>query len=196
MNGISNTPKRSFAARLAIAYVVMSICFCGLLAREVRDTNAANRRFEAARAEVFRKENEILALQLRYNKANRFIAQLFGYQPGIFQFAQSFHYRVKITAYSLSPNETDDTPLMAAFGPSRPFMAALSYPLIAATGLKRGERFAIVSTDGEIRAVCVFWDHMSKQWNDMRVDIVAPDRAIALWHGIKDGTLIIVPEHS
>lgn len=134
--------------------------------------------------------DEVLVDRLR--RADALLADLFGHDPETFKLSTTLSYQVDITAYSLSPNETDSTPLEAAFGPSRPFMAALSDPLIRATGLRKGDRFAVLSDDGEVRAVCIFWDRMNPRWEDMRVDIVAPAAEVALWHGIKPGRLVKV----
>ncbi len=135
-----------------------------------------------------RKDN--IDLLRRMAVANELLAELFDEDPATFDLQAAIHYQTKITAYSLSPDECDSNPLQAAFGRSRPFMAALSRKLEATTGLRPGDRFAVLSDDGEIRAICIFWDRMSSRWPGCRLDIVAPAKEVAVWNGVKNGRLV------
>ena len=130
-------------------------------------------------------------LSVSLSRHDALLADLFGRESG-FSLDHTVSIPVSITAYSLSEDETDNDPLQAAYGRSRIFMAAPSDPLINDFGLQKGDRFAILSDDGEVRAICIFWDRMNSRWDDYRVDIVAPASEIAVWHGIKPGRLVLL----
>ncbi len=139
---------------------------------------------------TYQEQEAILRADLA--RANRLIALLFGRDPEEFNLSGVVTYEVKLSFYSLSKDETDEDPLMAAFGPSKVFMAALSRDAEALMDLKPGDLFAVVSEDGEVRAVCRFWDRLNQRIDGLQVDIVSPHKQVAKRYGVKDGQLLTI----
>ena len=98
---------------------------------------------------------------------------------------------VTITWYSLSVDETNSDPNTAAHGPSRPFMAAVPKRVAKELGIKPGDKFAVMSADGEIAAVVIYWDEMNRRYKDSyRIDIIAPNKHVAKQMGIRPGKVV------
>jgi hypothetical protein len=120
-------------------------------------------------------------------KRDRLLTDLFGKKP-----SNSFYsMKAKITWYSLSKDETDDTPDQAAHGKSRPLMAAISMHVVDALNLTPGDRIAVISDDGHIGTIVTYWDQKNPRYDDGSwIDIVAPSKKVALRWSIRPGRIV------
>lgn len=91
-------------------------------------------------------------------------------------------YWVIITAYSSSPDETDDTPYITASG------AWVTDGGVASNFLPLGIRLKIPDLFGE--KVFVVNDRMNDRFND-RIDVWFPDKDSAKRFGIKYGRILV-----
>jgi len=90
---------------------------------------------------------------------------------------------VTVTAYSSTPDQTDGTPFLAACGPVRDGILAVSDDLWRI--LKCGDS---VYLEGYGRYVV--WDRMHSRWR-RRVDVWVPSRSSAYRHGVREAVLVL-----
>lgn len=90
---------------------------------------------------------------------------------------------VTLTGYSSTPDQTDDTPFIAASG------KYVYDGMIAANFLPFGTRVKIPELFGD--KIFTVDDRMHKRFND-RVDIWFPDRTSAIRFGIKNAEIVIL----
>jgi hypothetical protein len=169
--------------RVTLLLVILVLSFgCYLKDQEIRAKTAA-------RVKTYSSEKEALGADL--TRATDLLTSLFNVEKGS-KLIATMSFPVIISAYSLSKDECDEDPLMAAHGKSRPFMAAFSRALEDLTQPKVGDRFAVISEDGRTRAVVVYWDRMagSERIPLPQIDIVAPAKEVAKWHGVKVGRVV------
>lgn len=125
--------------------------------------------------------------QAEVNKRDDLLGQLFGKEPSPTWLSMD----TTITWYSLSVEECDDDPDTAAHGKSRPFMAAISMHVVNALNLSPGDRLAVLSDDGKVAAIVVYWDQKNSRYDDGSwVDIVAPSKKVAARWSIRPGRIV------
>ena len=132
------------------------------------------------------KNKQIKLYQQRLEKREKLLRALFGKELG-----EQKSVEVTMTWYSLRPEETNSDPLTAAHGPSQPMMAAVTPIVVKTLGLKPGDRIAVISEDGTVGAIVVYWDKMNRRYdNEYRIDIVAPRWEVAKLWGVKKGMVV------
>ena len=131
---------------------------------------------------------EILATYKQsLSKRDELLTSLFGKTPA----KDWLSMDATITWYSLSVEECDEDPDTAAHGKSRPFMAAISMHLVHALGLAPGDRLAVLSDDGKVAAVVVYWDQKNARYDSGSwIDIVAPSQKVAARWAIRPGRIV------
>ena len=92
--------------------------------------------------------------------------------------------KVVVTAYSSSPEETDDTPFITASG------KRVAEDIIANNGLPFGTNVRIRELFGN--KVFVVGDRMNKRMGNHRIDVWMPSKALALNFGVKNTELEIL----
>lgn len=169
--------------RIRLLLIFLLACYSAILTCSLLNPRPADKTVET----------KLEALNSKYlqalNKRDALLTTLFGKKPNaIWQSTQ-----VTITWYSLSKDECDNNPDEAAHGKSRPFMAAISPKVVKALGLVPGDKVAVVSDDGEIAVIVVYWDGMNSRYdNQSRVDIVAPSKEVAKRWAMRSGKVIKV----
>ena len=136
-------------------------------------------------------DEKLLAIIAKYKKAlskrDKLLSQLFQTDPN----GDWLSMQTTITWYSLSKDETDGDPDMAAHGKSRPFMAAISKHVVRAMNLVPGDKVAVISDDGKVAAIVTYWDAKNSRYDDSSwVDIVAPSKSVAKRWSIRKGRII------
>lgn len=91
--------------------------------------------------------------------------------------------KVEITAFSSTPDQTDDTPFTTASGKN------VKDGIVAANFLPFGTRIQIPSVYGD--KIFIVEDRMNKRYTD-RVDVWHPDRESAKNFGIKTAEIIVL----
>lgn len=136
---------------------------------------------------LFDVEQALSEKQKDLEKRDELLSALFGKQPAKHWLTMG----TTITWYSLSEEECDEDPDTAAHGKSRPFMAAISMHVVDALNLTPGDRIAVLSDDGEVAAVVVYWDQKNPRYDDGSwVDIVAPSKKVAARWSIRPGRIV------
>jgi len=121
------------------------------------------------------------------NKRDKLLTNLFGKTPSNSWMSMD----ATITWYSLSTEECDEDPDTAAHGKSRPFMAAISMRLVHALSLAPGDRIAVLSDDGKVAAIVIYWDQKNARYDDGNwIDIVAPSQKVAARWAIRPGRIV------
>ena len=129
----------------------------------------------------------IADLRADVDKRDILLSQLFGKKPA----EDWLSMDATITWYSLSVEECDNDPDTAAHGKSRPFMAAISMRIVHALNLTPGDRIAVLSDDGKVAAVVVYWDQKNARYDDGNwIDIVAPSQKVAERWAIRPGRIV------
>lgn len=129
----------------------------------------------------------LVKTELSLAKRNSLLSDLFGKVPDEAWLSMP----TTITWYSLSEEETDDDPDTAAHGKSRPFMAAISMYVVNALNLVPGDRIAVISDDGQVSAIVVYWDQKNARYDSGSwIDIVAPSQKVAVRWSIRPGRII------
>jgi 3D (Asp-Asp-Asp) domain-containing protein len=103
--------------------------------------------------------------------------------PGRFISEPQETHEVWVTAYSSTPEETDDSPFIVASGKS------VTQGIIAANFLPFGTRVKIPEVFGD--AVFIVEDRMARRKTDF-VDIWMPTKQDALNFGIKRATIVVL----
>jgi len=85
---------------------------------------------------------------------------------------------VVVTAYSSTPDQTDDSPFITASG------AHVADGIIANNMLPFGTKLKIPELFGD--KIFTVQDRMNKRWSDYKFDIWMPDRASALKFGVQE----------
>jgi len=136
---------------------------------------------------LFNADQKITELKEDNTKYEELFTALFGKEPN----KTWMSMETTITWYSLSVEECDNDPDTAAHGKSRPFMAAISMRVVDNLNLVPGDRVAVISDDGKVAAVVVYWDQKNSRYDDGSwVDIVAPSQKVAVRWGIRPGRII------
>jgi 3D (Asp-Asp-Asp) domain-containing protein len=94
--------------------------------------------------------------------------------------------KVIVTAYSSTPDQTDDTPFITASGKH------VAPEIVANNGLPFGTKIKIPALFGE--KIFVVGDRMNKRMGDYRLDIWMPSRDLALNFGVKNAEIHVLED--
>ena len=169
-------------AILAISYIWATAC----LKEQTLNQELLEKHLELHRV-LKGAELKLSEAEAGLQKRDNLLSELFGKTPD----KDWLSMGATITWYSLSTEECDNDPDTAAHGKSRPFMAAISMYLVRALNLDPGDRIAVLSDDGEVAAIVVYWDQKNSRYDDGNwIDIVAPSRKVAKRWSIRPGRIV------
>jgi hypothetical protein len=174
---------------LALVLVILIITYLGVCSYS--KLGAENQELHEVHIEL---DRIILETELNLSKAKVKVAKQAGLLTALFGKTPNdtwLSMDTTITWYSLSTEECDNDPDTAAHGKSRPFMVAISMLIVNNLGLVPGDRIAVLSDDGKVAAVVVYWDQKNSRYDDGSwVDIVAPSSKVAARWGIRPGRIV------
>lgn len=94
--------------------------------------------------------------------------------------------KVVITAYSSTPDQTDDTPFITASGKH------VAPEIVANNGLPMGTKIKIPALYGD--KIFIVGDRMNKRMGDYRLDLWMPSRELALNFGVKNAEIHVLED--
>lgn len=94
--------------------------------------------------------------------------------------------KVVATAYSSTPDQTDDTPFITASG------SRVAENIIANNGLPFGTKVRIPELFGE--KIFIVGDRMNKRFGNYRIDLWFPSRELAMNFGVRNAELEILED--
>ncbi len=178
-------PLHKAIVAVFVGFLVLHICVIGerVSCQDSRDC----RHYENLMEVVYKYRAKVAQMQAELDKRDSLLTDLFGKAPS----DSWYSMQVTITWYSLSVDECDDDPDLAAHGKSRPFMMAPSLNIIEALNLQPGDKVAVISDDKKIAGVVVYWDRKNPRYDEGNwVDIVAPSKEVAERWSIREGRIV------